>query len=93
MAYDTCLHKWSVGDWYVNLDAVGINAKAGDVVTVFSWFFCNGDGSTQNHIKINPTTFTFDGTTWPQENAVISVSLNNTAETSCAGNCARLSAN
>ena len=78
-AYDTCLQKWSVGDWYVNLDAVDINAKAGDVVTVFGWFFCNGDGSTQNHIKINPTTFTFDGTTWSQENAVISVSLNNTA--------------
>ena len=72
------LHKFSVGDWYVNLSAVGVTAKAGDVVTVFGWFFCEVDG-TQNHIKINPTTFTFDGTTWSQENAVISVSLNNTA--------------
>jgi len=78
-AIDTCLHKWSVGDWYVNLDAVGINAKAGDVVTVFGWFYCNGDGSGQKLIKINPTTFTFNGTTWSQENAVISVSVNGTA--------------
>ena len=78
-AIDTCLHKWSVGDWYVNLEAVGISAKAGDVVTVFGWFYCNGDGSAQKHVKINPTTFKFNGTTWSQENAVISVSLNGTA--------------
>ena len=77
-AINTCLHKWSVGDWFVNLEAVGISAKAGDVVTVFGWFYCNGDG-VQKQVKINPTTFKFNGTTWSQENAVISVSLNNKA--------------
>lgn len=76
---DTCLQKWSVGDWYVNLSAVGVSAKAGDVVTVFGWFFCNGDGSSQWHIKINPTTFTFDGSSWSQESPAISVNVNGTA--------------
>ena len=76
---DTCLQKWSVGDWYVNLSAVGKSAVAGDVVTVFGWFYCNGDGTSQWHVKINPTTFIFDGSTWSQENVVISVNLNDTA--------------